>query len=1394
MRALFLIFAFAICYQFVQAQCPTSIVVSETTPCGLEPVTFSVNPVTPGYSYTWDFGDPQAEENNDTGINDNTATGPFTAHAFTAGPSTTEYTVTLQAYDENGDTCTTLTQVINVQPAPSAILEGAFQNCPTQGPMSIYNLTVFDGGSTNGADSYVIDWGDGTPEWTGTSIPGSGISHDYPIGLFYLEFTVEDNEFSGCSTSTATYLVYNGTNPDLGLANSGNTTICLPDDIDFVITNTDLNTAGTIYYITINDGTDTITYTQSTLPDTINHVFNEISCGTDAGQFIDAFEFVIRAINPCDEKEAAIRPIRVGRRPTAEMSIVPEPPKCDTTVFTLLNETMNGVDFDDGMCSDEIITAWIITPLDGGTYDFVYGNPSRDSIEVQFTAGDYQIDLVVRNDCGPDTTTQFICIQPTPEASFTCSTLTGCTPLEVAINNLSNTFINMSDCSVVQYSWEVGHSDTTCDPPSDGSFIYINGTNASSPQPEIRFIDPGEYTLSMTVSNECGEETHQQTIIVADGPNGQIAPVDEVYCGSANVNFSMQNLSTCNDTPTFEWSFPGATPSTFSGENPTNIFFPEEGTYSVSVTITNACGASVATLPFSVLEGPEAIAALDYDADETCIPLEVNTTNNSTGDNLSYEWSVVPATGWNFIGGTDLNTPNPTFEFSEVGTYTISLIASSDCGSDTWTETITVRDRPPVELEEIPDAFCDIASIQPLAIYDQTGLVDEVTWSFPGGTPSSFEGLQLDGPVLYNEPGTYTFTITASNECGSLSDSHTFMILQGPDLEIVADTNFACIGDQITVINNSGGDNLTYEWTQISGPGMLNFIPPSGEEPTIDLSDATPGSYTYSVAIGNEICGTITQNFNLQISEPPVVELAELDIYCEVASLDLLPSYPNQSLVDSVFWQFPAGAMPVEESNDFDPGTITVEGPGDYTFSVSVFNACGESVAEQPFTILQGPMLDLAIPADTLCAGSSVMVENNSTGDQLAYTWTYEGNGNVTFSDATSPVPEATFPDTGVFVLNVLVGNPVCDPVSWSDTVWVLESPTVSFPAIPDDCGETTVELANNSVMIGNPGRLDSIRWTFPGGQPETSAGLYPGVINYDGAGSYTITAEVYNFCGTNTFSQSFQVLEPIEVDAQLSSDFSCELPFTINVENFSSGDQLNFEWSVTGPFADNVSFDPMVAEPSFVFQDTGLYVVTQTVFNDICGELTWSDTVTILAAPVPLLMPAEDFCESAVLLPEVDYQGYRIDSVLWEFPGGTPENSTDLFPAGVSYAGAGTYTYTLTAYNSCGSSVVSDEFVIDTIPIIDLGPTDTICITDGLYNLPSPSPAGGIWQDSLGQPGIVSQSPPHDGHGAGRRADADAGGAAYRRPHDSTGGGRQTGDSTLADQRGGTAPHGGAH
>ena len=404
MRILFFMAILGLAVQHIHAQCPNSITVSKFSPCGLEPVTFSVNPVTPGYSYSWDFGDPQAEDNNDTGINDNTFEGSAAVHAFTASNMDQPYTVTLYSQDENGEPCDTLTTNINVQSAPSAVLESnEFLTCDTSEIVNgTSEVTVFSSGSTQTGLSYTIDWGDGSPVWSGTSPPNS-LNHDYPLGLFYLNYTieVESGQFE-CNTSTATYMVYIGTNPDLGLVSQGeNFTICLPDDINFVIEGTENNTPGTMYFITINDGTDTLTYNQQTLPDTINHVFEDISCGTTSGNLVDAYEFVIRAVNPCNVKEAAIRPIQVGRLPTAEFSISPEPPQCDTTTFTFVNETDDGVFFKQGECDFEVETKWIFTPLtpEAGEPNFILGNAISDSIIVNFQAGDYRGDMIVENGC-----------------------------------------------------------------------------------------------------------------------------------------------------------------------------------------------------------------------------------------------------------------------------------------------------------------------------------------------------------------------------------------------------------------------------------------------------------------------------------------------------------------------------------------------------------------------------------------------------------------------------------------------------------------------------------------------------------------------------------------------------------------------------------------------------------------------------------------------------------------------------------------------------------------------------------------------------------------------------------------------------------------------------------
>ena len=64
----------------------------------------------------------------------------------------------------------------------------------------------------------------------------------------------------------------------------------------------------------------------------------------------------------------------------------------------------------------------------------------------------------------------------------------------------------------------------------------------------------------------------------------------------------------------------------------------------------------------------------------------VSFTDQSTGIPTSWAWSITPATGWAFAGGTTSTSQNPQVTFNTVGQYTVSLTASNAQGSDVETK------------------------------------------------------------------------------------------------------------------------------------------------------------------------------------------------------------------------------------------------------------------------------------------------------------------------------------------------------------------------------------------------------------------------------------------------------------------------------------------------------------------------------------------------------------------------------------------------------------------------------------------------------------------------------------------------------------------------------------
>ncbi|PSR12641.1 MAG: hypothetical protein C7N36_11100 [Bacteroidetes bacterium] len=474
----------------------------------------------------------------------------------------------------------------------------------------------------------------------------------------------------------------------------------------------------------------------------------------------------------------------------------------------------------------------------------------------------------------------------------------------------------------------------------------------------------------------------------------------------------------------------------------------------------------------------------------------------------------------------------------------------------------------------------------------------------------------------------------------------------------------------------------------------------------------------------------------------PEVMLNSIPDACDGLVLSPGAMYSDTAFIDEYAWTIFNENDSLLHSFDTPIAPEVTFRVGVYTIYNTITNRCGMAVDRVSFQVYASPELAITIDPNFVCSDgdNTVTVTNNSTGNITDYRWTADGPGAVIISDPTLGDPVFTFPDTGLYLLTVEVSNPVCEEIFWTDTVLVSEAPSVEIGELGTYCGEVLLEPL---ASFRDTSRIDSVRWLFPEGMPETVTSFVPGEIFYATPGLYTVSVMVYNGCGVEVDVATFQVLEPIDVNASLSDTFSCTVPFAVMAVNESVGDSLNYEWDVVGPFAENVLFNPILEDPVFTFPDTGVYEITLRVFNEICGEQFWRDTVTILTLPQPSLTGVEEFCNEVSLTPEIDYFTYRIDSVRWDFAGSLlmPPTSSELFPADIAYVGAGTYLYGVTVFNTCGSVSLQDTFVIDTIPPIILGPTDTICITDGLFTLPAPIPPGGIWRDSLGRPGVVTEA-----------------------------------------------------
>ena len=154
--------------------------------------------------------------------------------------------------------------------------------------------------------------------------------------------------------------------------------------------------------------------------------------------------------------------------------------------------------------------------------------------------------------------------------------------------------------------------------------------------------------------------------------------------------------------------------------------------------------------------GPAPVAAFTSSSPQGPIELTVEFTDQST--NLPTAWF------WDFGDGATSTLQHPVHVYTQPGTYTVSLTAMNGSGSDDQTQVDYVHAMPQVPVASFTSSAT--SGYVPLTVEfsdTSSGPATSWSWDFGDGATST----QQNPVHVYTQPGTYSVSLTVTNESGS---------------------------------------------------------------------------------------------------------------------------------------------------------------------------------------------------------------------------------------------------------------------------------------------------------------------------------------------------------------------------------------------------------------------------------------------------------------------------------------------------------------------------------------------------------------------------------------------------------------------------------------------------
>lgn len=878
------------------------------------------------------------------------------------------------------------------------------------------------------------------------------------------------------------------------------------------------------------------------------------------------------------------------------------------------------------------------------SWQWDFGNGSTSALQnpssTYFTPGNYTVTLTATNGSGSNTITRtgFITIYAKPSVNFIANDSNGCAPFAVLFTDLSTPSAGTTNAT---WQWDFG-----------------NGTGSSVQNPSTNFTSPGNYTISLKVTNDkgCFASASKPSYIQitgglqidfsSPGPNRCRAPFP--------VNFT--NNSTGPGTLSYYWTFGDGGTST--AQNPSHTY-TAPGAYNVSLAVTSSNGCTD-TLRRTSFVNIQTISTAFTAPDSICLRTPASFSNTSA--------PAAQSSLWNFGDGTTSTATNPVKSFTVAGTYTVQLLQTYSYCTDSFSKPIRVIPRP------VPAFSANVTSQcrPPLAVNftDASSNAISWQWSFGDGGTST----QQNPSHTYTTYGNFDVTLIVTNASGcrdTLTQS-AYIRIQRPVISFPTFPQAGCVPYTTTFTPNINTlDAVTsYLWDFGDGNTSTAAAP----------SHTYPLQGTYTVLLTITTSTGCTETYALpgaiRVGRVPTVDFTVLpNPVCAFANAQFT-GIVNES--DTWLWNFGDGTTatvqnPVHQYTD--TGTYTV------TFTATN-NGCPVTVTKPAFITVNPPIAKFGFQND--CVNRRGFQFTDSSVLATGWLWDF-GDGTT----STLQSPYHVFPAFGSYTVRLTATNGGCSH-SITKAVRIFdESP--SFTATPLTACKTAI--VSFTAVSNNLSNIVAYNWSISNGATSTAQNPQSA---FTAAGNYSatlITTDVNGCSDTVTQNNFIRINGPTALFT-VPQNNGCR-GFTTQFANQSYGDGTNAIVSWRWIFGDGSSQTLTTpTAPSHTYATVGSFT-PRLIVTDASGCKDSIEYTALIntSTPKALFSSGDTLTCLGSIVQFTNSSTAAGAAYTWYFGDGT--TSTAASPSHV-YTDTGAYTVRLVVIdqNGCSDSIALPRYI----------------------------------------------------------------------------------------------------